>query len=159
MQTRQVPALAYLSCFSWTDVEIRKKRNTIQRSAVTCPLLTWSGSVIILFWQQTTDNLSVCVFILDLDCIYTHVTCSQSLNARDTRQISLCNWLCANACLRGCLYVCIVLYCTWILAYVCYPLCDQVYWVMLLYLLQWGKRTTDDRTDDRTKGPQLTLFF
>ena len=51
----------------------------MQRSAANCPPLSWTGSVISLFWQQKTDNLSAYVVILDLECIHMWQAVNHSL--------------------------------------------------------------------------------
>ena len=60
----------------------KKKESNIgrmQRSAANCPPLSWTGSVISLFWQQKTDNLSAYVVILDLECIHMWQAVNHSL--------------------------------------------------------------------------------
>ena len=105
----------------------------MQRSAANCPPLSWTGSVISLFWKQKTDNLGAYVVILDLE--YMHICDRQSIT------------LCANICLWSTLsnslsvwmsvwmylfvyYVCITWAC--IFVYVCYSLLERVYWYVLL---------------------------
>ena len=102
--------------------------NTVQRSAANCPPLSWTGSVISLFWKQKTDNLRAYVVILDLE--YMHICDRQST----TLCASVYEVLCPTLCLYGCIffvyYVCITWAC--IFVYVCYPLLDQVYWYVVL---------------------------
>ena len=103
----------------------------MQRSAVNCPPLSWTGSVKSLFWKQKTDNLRAYVVILDLE--YMHICHRQSITLC-ARQISDYEVLCPTLCLYGCIffvyYVCITWAC--IFVYVCYPLLERVYWYVLL---------------------------
>ena len=103
--------------------------NTVQRSAANCPPLSWTGSVISLFWKQKTDNLRAYVVILDLEYMYICDRQSTTLCA------SVYEVLCPTLCLYGCIffvyYVCITWAC--IFVYVCYPLLELVYsYVVLL---------------------------
>ena len=83
--------------------------------------LKWS-----LFWQQRTDNISGYYRFR----MYTHVTCSQSLNVQGkylsmkyfSNSLSIWMYLFVY-------YVCIT--CTCIFVYVCYPLLERVCWHVL----------------------------
>ncbi len=128
----------------------------MQRSAANCPPLSWTGSVISLFWKQKTDNLRAYVVILDLE--YMHICDRQSITLC-ARQISVYEVLCPTLCLYGCLYGCIffVYYVciTWacIFVYVCYPLSERVHWyvVLLCYICY-----TELKKEEKNKNKKTT---
>ena len=119
----------------------------MQRSAANCPPLSWTGSVISLFWKQKTDNLRAHVVILDLE--YMHICDRQSITLC-ARQISVCEVLCPTLCLYGCLYRCIFLSVMYTLynmsMYICICMLFTVGMgvlicsIIVLYLLYWIKK-------------------
>ena len=69
----------------------------MQRSAANCPPLSWTGSVISLFWKQKTDNLRAYVVILDLEYIHmwqavNHSLCKANICLWSTLSNSLSVW-------------------------------------------------------------------
>ena len=69
----------------------------MQRSAANCPPLSWTGSVISLFWKQKTDDLRAYVVILDLEYIHmwqavNHSLCKANICLWSTLSNSLSVW-------------------------------------------------------------------
>ena len=112
----------------------------MQRSAANCPPLSWTGSVISLFWKQKTDDLRAYVIILDLEYIHmwqavTHSLCKANICLWSTLSNSLSAWMSVWMYLFV-YYVCIA--CACMLSTVGMGVLIRT--ITVLYLLYWKKK-------------------